>query len=565
MRKYVTTILTLTALAVASAPAVAEVDTGAYLAGKQAETAHDFGTAARYFADGLVQDPTNADLLDRLQRAYVAQGDFARAVPVARTMADAGVGNPVTHLILRTDDFAAGRWNEVLNALEAGQQIGPLVDQLSAAWALVGAGDTSAAMDAFDAVIQGEGMGVYGLTHKAYALAAFGDFEGAQRLFTNNGHGGMRYSRQSAIAHAQIMSQLGQNTEALELISAVFGTQLDPGLIALRDALSDGEAVAYSAVRTPAEAMGDLAHVIAGLVQADAPANFTLLYTRAANHLWPQNATAQLMTARLLEELENYDLANAAYSAVSPDDPSYHAAELGRAEALRAAGREEAAVEVLEGLTRLYPALPEVHATKGDTLRMAERYAEADRAYTRALDLYDNLDRSKWFVYYTRAITRHRLDDWTGAEADFRSALALRPEQPQVLNYLGYSLVERGEKLSEALDMIETAAAARPDHGAIIDSLGWVYFQLGRYDEAVVHLEHAASLEPVDAVINDHLGDAFWAVGREIEARFQWQRALSFSPSEEDATRIRAKLDRGLDAVLEEEGAEPLQVARDDS
>ncbi|MFT7147423.1 MAG: Flp pilus assembly protein TadD, partial [Yoonia sp.] len=152
---------------------------------------------------------------------------------------------------------------------------------------------------------------------------------------------------------------------------------------------------------------------------------------------------------------------------------------------------------------------------------------------------------------------------WSGAEADFRAALALRPDQPQVLNYLGYSLVERGEKMDEALAMIETAANALPDNGAIVDSLGWVYFQLGRYDEAVVHLEQAASLEPLDPVINDHLGDAFWAVGRETEAQFQWQRALSFDPEEDDAARIRDKLARGLDMVLIDEGAPPLRVASD--
>ena len=133
-----------------------------------------------------------------------------------------------------------------------------------------------------------------------------------------------------------------------------------------------------------------------------------------------------------------------------------------------------------------------------------------------------------------------------------------------MLNYLGYSLVERGEKLDEALQMIEVAAEARPDSGAIIDSLGWVYFQLGRYQDAVVQLERAASLLPVDPVINDHLGDAFWAVGRTTEAHFQWERALSFEPDEDTGARIRDKLARGLDLVLIDEGLQPTQVARDD-
>ncbi len=137
-----------------------------------------------------------------------------------------------------------------------------------------------------------------------------------------------------------------------------------------------------------------------------------------------------------------------------------------------------------------------------------------------------------------------------------------------MLNYLGYSLVEEQRKLDEALDMIERAVAASPDSGYIVDSLGWVYYRLGRYDEAVMQMERAVELEAVDPVINDHLGDVYWAVGRKREAQFQWQRALSFiaygqTDTEAEPDRIRRKLEVGLDAVLEEEGAPPLRVAND--
>ena len=131
-------------------------------------------------------------------------------------------------------------------------------------------------------------------------------------------------------------------------------------------------------------------------------------------------------------------------------------------------------------------------------------------------------------------------------------------------------MVEKQINLDEALEMIERAVAARPDSGYIVDSLGWVLYRLGRYDEAVGHMERAVELMPVDPVVNDHLGDVYWAVGRYREAEFQWKRALSFidpddTQNEADPERIRAKLDRGLDKVLEEEGAPPLKVANDDS
>lgn len=562
MLKRVFTAACLACILSGAGPAVADPDAGAYLAARQADSGNDFTTSARFLTKALLADPTNEVLQKNAMRALIALGQIDRAIPVAQAMIDQGHDSPIAYLTLSMADVRAGNWTELVAALEAGRDISPLVDGLSVAWAYLGAGDIAGAIASFDAVIAGDGMAVYGLTHKAYALASVGDFEGAEAIFRDNPE--LRLSRQSVIAYAQILSQLGQNDAAVAFMDRVFGNELDPGLTLLRADLVAGTSMAYSAVRTPTQGMADLYLSVASILQGDAPDEFTLLYARAATYLWPENTQAILTTAGLLEKLAQYDLANATYSLVSPDDPAFLAAELGRAEVLRSADRPEAAIEVLEALSRSYPDRPEVYAAKGDSLRQAQNFEEAKAAYGRALELYDAASNVKWFIHYTRGISQHQLNEWPGAEADFRAALALRPDQPQVLNYLGYSLVERGEKMDEALAMIETAAAALPDNGAIVDSLGWVYFQLGRYDEAVLHLEQAASLEPLDPVINDHLGDAFWAVGRATEARFQWQRALSFDPEEDDAIRIRDKLARGLDLVLMDEGAPPLRVANDD-
>ena len=165
-------------------------------------------------------------------------------------------------------------------------------------------------------------------------------------------------------------------------------------------------------------------------------------------------------------------------------------------------------------------------------------------------------------------MVNERLDAWPEAEADFRAALELNPDNPSVLNYLGYSMVDRGitENYDEALGMIETAVAERPDSGAIVDSLAWVYYKLGRYQDAVGPMERAAELEPNDPIISDHLGDVYWMVGRETEARFQWRRAQSFDPDEETAARIRRKLEVGLDVVYAQDGTPPapaVEVAND--
>jgi Flp pilus assembly protein TadD len=313
--------------------------------------------------------------------------------------------------------------------------------------------------------------------------------------------------------------------------------------------------------------VAEVFYSLASALRNEANADYTLLYSRVAEFLRPGLTDARLLTAELLETLGRYELATEAYRQIPADNPSFHAAELGRSEALRQSGKTEAAIEVLEQLARTHGDLPVVHTALGDLLRQEKDFAGAVAAYDRALNLYDEAEERQWFIYYARGISYERMGDWPRAEADFRAALELSPEQPQVLNYLGYTMVEKKIKLDEALDMIERAVAARPDSGYIVDSLGWVLFRLGRFEEAVEPMERATELMPVDPVVNDHLGDVYWAVGRQLEAEFQWRRALSFVDEEtaEEAKpdRIRRKLEVGLDVVLQEEGAPPLQVAND--
>lgn len=539
---------------------MAQAELGAYLAGRQAAVANDFAAGAQYFGTALQADPGDPVLLESTLTSFVALGDFDKAEVMARDMVRRRLPSQIADLVINVADAKTGNWYGIFEALESGRSVGPLVDGLTQGWAHMGSGNIRRALAQFDQVIETDNMTTYGITHKAYALASVGDFDGAEALFSARPD--MQYSRKSAIAHIEILSQLGRNPQALALLDDIFGTQPDAAVAALRAALVSGQAVPFAAVPTPQAGLAEVYITVAGLMQTDTPDTFTLLFARAATALAPDDTPAVLMTAGLLEDLGQYDLANAAYTGVARDDPAFASAELGRADVLRAAGKRDAALEVLEALARAYPDMPRVFAAKGNLLREADRPEDAKAAYTRALALYDESAPAKWVVFYARGIANHQLDLWPEAEADFRAALALQPANPQVLNYLGYSLVERGEKLDEALAMIERAVAALPDNGAIVDSLGWVLFRLGQYDDAVEILERAATLEPVDPVINDHLGDAYWAVGRSIEARFQWQRALSFNPTEAHAQRIRDKLDRGLDLVLIAEGKEPIRLAR---
>jgi len=163
-------------------------------------------------------------------------------------------------------------------------------------------------------------------------------------------------------------------------------------------------------------------------------------------------------------------------------------------------------------------------------------------AYDAALSRAGDQGAASWPLLYARGIALERAGQWPRAEADFKRALQLVPEQPYVLNYLGYTWVERGENLAEARGMLERAMALRPQDGNIADSLGWALFKLGDLPNATKWLERAAELESRNATINDHLGDAYWAAGRRREAVFQWRRALTLDPEPAEGPRIEAKL-----------------------
>ncbi|MEL6681968.1 MAG: hypothetical protein AAFQ09_04915, partial [Pseudomonadota bacterium] len=221
-------------------PAIAEIDAGAYLAGRQAGAQSDFANSARFYTKALLQDPSNSYMLENAMTSFIALGQFNRSIPIAQVMVEQGFTSQIAHLALSVQSAKDGLWSDIFSRLEQGQSVGPLVDGLVQGWAHLGQRDMSRALASFDQVIESRGMEVYGITHKAYAMASVGDFETAAALFESPVSGGLRYSRNSAIAHAQILSQLGRNDDALAVLDAIFGKQLDPAVVVLRDALSAG-------------------------------------------------------------------------------------------------------------------------------------------------------------------------------------------------------------------------------------------------------------------------------------------------------------------------------------
>jgi tetratricopeptide (TPR) repeat protein len=553
MRQPLFRALTLL-LATALTPLHAEetLDSGAYLAARVAESENDFRSAATWYGKAILADNGNPTLLDGAILAELGIGDFALATEAAKLRnALEGEQSQLAEVALLAD---AAKREAIIAASEAGRDIGDLANALVVAWAKLGEGKMSDAQDAFDAVTKKQGYEAFGYYHKALALASVGDFEGADAILSGKAAGPIYVMRRGVFAHAQILSQLERNADAVELLDRSFGTAPDPIVDAVRRRLQAGEPIPFDTVTSARDGIAEVFYTISTALNGEADPVYTLLHLRVAGHLRPDHSDALLLTADVLEELGQHELAAETYAAFPPEDPSFVTAEIGRAGALRSQGKSDAAIEALQTLSRSHGDLLGVQFALADLLRAEERFDEAEVAYSAAIDLSQAAKAENWVLYFYRGICHEQSKDWAPAEADFRKALELNATQPQVLNYLGYGLVDRGEKLDEALGMIEKAVAADPEQGYIIDSLAWAYFKLGRYADAMEPMERASLLEPVDPIVTDHLGDVYWMNDRKLEARFQWRRALSFEPAEADQKRILRKLEVGLDTVMAEEG-----------
>ncbi|MBL9074363.1 tetratricopeptide repeat protein [Tabrizicola sp.] len=551
---------TLTALVLAAslaAPLRAEetVDSGAYLAARVAESENDFRSAAAWYAKAIIADSQNPQLLDGAILAEIGVGDFALAIEIAGMRKGlAGDASQLAELALIADQAKREDYAALIAGAEGGRDIGELANALVLAWAKLGEGKMSEALEDFDALTKKKGFEAFGYYHKALALASVGDFEGADEILSGKSGGAVTVMRRGVFAHAEILSQLERNADALALLDKTFGTAPDPVVDALRHRLEAGEPIPFDTVTSARDGIAEVFFTISTALNGEADPVYTLLHLRVAGYLRPDHSDVLLMTADVLEQLGQHDLAAETYAAFPPDDPTYVTAEVGRASALKAQGKPDAAIDALKTLARAHGDLLGVQFALADLLRAEERFDEAEVAYSAAIELSAEAKAENWVLYFYRGICHEQSKDWAPAEADFRKALSLNGAQPQVLNYLGYGLVDRGEKLDEALGMIEKAVAADPEQGYIIDSLAWAYFKLGRYADALEPMEKASLLEPVDPIVTDHLGDVYWMNDRKMEARFQWRRALSFEPTEADKTRILRKLELGLDVVMTEEG-----------
>jgi tetratricopeptide (TPR) repeat protein len=271
-----------------------------------------------------------------------------------------------------------------------------------------------------------------------------------------------------------------------------------------------------------------------------------LVYLQLSLFLAPNHSLALLSLADLYESLKKPELAIKAYERVPSNSPLHRNAAIQMAANLDALDRPEEAQKHLEALIKQHPNDLEAIMALGNVLRGHKKFAECGDVYSKGVAAIEKPEKSNWVLFYFRGICYERSKQWPKAEADLKKALELFPDQPHVLNYLGYSWIDQGINLDEGMEMIKKAVQQRPDDGYIVDSLGWAYFRLGNYEEATKQLERAIELKPEDPTINDHLGDAYWRVGRVLEAKFQWAHARDLKPDPEELPKIEEKLKSGL-------------------
>ena len=536
----------------------AEISFGGYLAGRHALSIKDFDAASTYLSRAIEDDLENPELLNGLISVQVSLGDIGAAKISSDNLDLLGVQTQLSNMVKIAIQLRNRNFDNAKQQIENEQGINPLLDKIVTGWAFADEGNFENAETIFDEIGKGSSLAQFSQMQKASMLAAYGRYESALNTIENLEKNSNRISIDARALKVQLLLKLDNKEEATEYFSKIFGDGVNsdaanlrmqvedhPNAYAIEESLSLEAGIAYAF------------YAIADILKDDADPNTALLYVRLAQYLNENSQKAILLAADLLEQMGQYDLAVEEYAKISPSSSYFLSSELGRVGALRDGGKTEAALEVLYYLSREFSDIGIVHNSLGDFLRREERYSEAKIAYDRAVDIYRENNNVSWVVLYARGITHERLQEWDKAESDFRNALTINPDQANVLNYLGYSLIDRGEKLDEAMTMIEKAVSLQPESGYIVDSLAWGLFKLGQYETAIPHMEKAAELMPVDPIVTDHLGDLYWAVGRQLEAKFQWRRALSFDPELKDATRIREKLRIGLDRVLVNEGLKP--------
>src|ERR1700742_801737 len=521
---------------------------GSSLAARHASVERDATSAAAFYRSALRTDPKNSELLDRAFISSVADGDIDEAVKLADRILSVDKNNRVARLVVGVRDLKLKKYASA--QLNINQSIrGPITDlvaTLLSGWAAYGGGDAKAAVARSDKLAGPEWYPLFKDLHAAMILENAGKDKDA----------GVRLERayklddsmlRVADDYARWLTRNKDDAAATAIYEA-FDKKLPRHPLVL-EGLRDTKAgkklppLVDSAQAGAAEAL----YGIGATLTRRGGEDLALVYLQLALYLSPNHPLALLSLADLYESVKKPAMAIKVYERVPASSPLKRNAQIQLATDLDAADRSDEAIKILKGVISDDPKDLEAIMALGNVERNRKKFADCVDTYSKGINaLPDQTDKTNTVWYYYRGICEERSHQWSKAEVDMKKALELQPDQPHVLNYLGYSWIDQGINLDEGMKMIKRAVDQRPDDGYIVDSLGWAYYRIGNYEDAVKNLERAIDLKPEDPTINDHLGDAYWRVGRTLEAKFQWAHARDLKPEPEDLPKIEAKIEHGM-------------------
>jgi len=531
-----------------SGAAVEPSGLGAYMAGRFAYAHGDTRAAAQLLSVAAAADRDNTELQQLAFTLLLAEGRLDEAAPLAERLLLIDEEAPLPTMLLGVRAASKGDFAAAQKRFEAMPRKGlnAFLAPLMLAWSREGQGDPDGAL----ALLKPSGAAaafapVFELHAGMVADLANRPAEAERHLRAAlEGQGSLR-----AVETAGAFFQRGDRLdEARALYARYHAGQPDRSLFDGDRALKAGTNVPR-AVASAGDGLAESLFDTASLARQGGANDLALVFARLALGMRPNFPLCQLLLADVLSRQGRLDEAEPIYHAIDPASPAADYARLRLAVNFDEAGRTEDAIAELRRLIALRPDGYDAAMTLGDVFRAHKRFPEAAEAYDLALRRAAPEGTAPnpqiWPLYYARGIALERSGQWPRAEADFLQALRLKPEQPDVLNYLGYSWVDQGINLEEGRSLLERAVRLRPNDGAIVDSLGWALYRLGDFAGAVKYLERGVELKPEDPTVNEHLGDALWRSGRIDEARFQWQRALSLNPEPEQIEALKAKVSSG--------------------
>jgi tetratricopeptide (TPR) repeat protein len=521
---------------------------GSYLAARHASVERDSASAAAFYRSALRIDPKNNELLDRAFISSLADGDIDEAVKLADRILAIDKSNRVARLVIGVRDLKAKKYAAA--QLNINQSVrGPITDlvaTLLSGWASYGAGDAKAAVANIDKLAGPEWYPIFKDLHAGMILELAGKEKDA----------GVRLERayklddtmlRVADDYGRWLTRNKDDASATAIYEA-FDKKL-PRHPLVQEDLRESRAGKKMPplVDSPQTGAAEALYGIGATLTRRGGEDLALVYLQLALYLAPNHPLALLSLADLYESVKKPAMAIKVYERMPANSVLKRNAQIQLATNLDAADRSDEAIKILKGVTAEDSRDIEAIMALGNIERGRKKFADCAQTYSQGLAaLPDANEKANWVYYYYRGICEERSKQWSKAEADMRKALDLQPEQPHVLNYLGYSWIDQGINLDEGMKMIKRAVEQRPDDGYIVDSLGWAYYRIGNYDDAVKNLERAIDLKPEDPTINDHLGDAYWRIGRTLEAKFQWAHARDLKPEPEDLPKIEAKIENGL-------------------